>query len=147
EEARLTLAGVAAGLPELGGSFMLLDIGGGSTELLLARDGRAVTAVSLTLGVVGLAEHFPDEGPVSQERFADIRRAVDARLAADLPAAIAAAGAPALVGTAGTITTLAALDLDLPAYDAARVQGHVLRRAAVERLLGRLSALTRSGRA
>jgi exopolyphosphatase/guanosine-5'-triphosphate,3'-diphosphate pyrophosphatase len=147
DEARLTLRGVTSGLPELGGDFVLFDIGGGSTEFVLARDGRPVTAVSLGVGVVRLAERFMDSRPVSAERLALLRRAVEARLDSELPPAIAAARAPALVGTAGTVTTLAALDLTLPAYDADRVQGHVLRRAAVEGLLVRLSAMTLAERA
>ncbi len=147
EEARLTLAGVAAGLPELAGSFLLFDVGGGSTELVLARSGRPLAAVSLRLGVVSLAERFMNSGPVSAHRFARLRREVESRLAAELPSEIADAGAAVLVGTAGTVTTLAALDLDLDAYDAERVQGHVLRRRAVERLLRRLSALTLEQRA
>ncbi len=142
EEARLTLQGVAAGLPALRGAFVLFDVGGGSTEFVLARDGRPVTAVSLKLGVVALAERFVDAGPVGEERLARLRRAVEARLDADLPPEIAGAGAPALVGTAGTVTTLAALDLGLPTYDADRVQGHVLRRVAAEELLERLAAMT-----
>ena len=58
-----------------------------------------------------------------------------------MPERIAAASTEQLVGTAGTVTTLAALDLGLPAYDAARVHGHCLTRATVERLLARLGAL------
>ncbi len=147
EEARLTLQGVAAGLPHLGGSFILFDIGGGSTEFVLAQDGRAVTAVSLRLGVIPLAERFVDQGPVSPERFALMRRAVEVRLDRGLPPRLTAARAPGLVGTAGTVTALAALDLELPAYDADRVHGHVLRRAAVEGLRLRLGAMTLQRRA
>jgi exopolyphosphatase/guanosine-5'-triphosphate,3'-diphosphate pyrophosphatase len=142
EEARLTLLGVAAGLPALRGAFILFDVGGGSTEFVLARDGRPVTAVSLKLGVVALAERFVDAGPLGAHHLALLRRAVEARLDGDLPPGIAAAGAPALVGTAGTVTTLAALDLGLPAYDPDRVQGHVLHRVAAEGLLARLAPMT-----
>ena len=148
EEARLALLGVASGLPALGGAFLLLDIGGGSTELVHARPGLPPVAVSLRLGVVALAERFvADAGPVARARFAEMAREVEGRLAAELPPSIAAARAPALVGTAGTVTTLAALDLGLAAYDAERVQGHVLTRAAIERQLARLAALPLAERA
>jgi exopolyphosphatase/guanosine-5'-triphosphate,3'-diphosphate pyrophosphatase len=140
DEARLTLRGVTSGLPGLGESFVLLDIGGGSTEFLRARPGLTA-AVSLRLGVVPLVEQWGDPGPVRWERFAQMREHIERRLAAELPDAIGAAGTDELVGTAGTITTLAALDLGLPAYDAARVHGHRLGRAAVERELARLGAL------
>ncbi len=147
EEARLTLQGVAAGLPGLGGSFVLFDIGGGSTEFVLGARGRLEAAVSLRLGVVRLAERFVDEGPVDWERFAVMRSEIEGRLAREIPARIAEAGAPALVGTAGTVTTLAALDLGLAAYDADRVHGHTLTRDTVERLLRRLGALAVGERA
>ena len=56
DEARLALLGVASGLPRLAGDFVLLDIGGGSTEFVHAADSRARAVVSLRLGVVALAE-------------------------------------------------------------------------------------------
>ena len=142
DEARLTLRGVSSGLPGLDEGFVLFDIGGGSTEFVRARAGRAVAAVSLRLGVVPLAEAWGEPGPVRWDRFARMREVIERQLAAEVPAAIAAADAGALVGTAGTVTTLAALDLGLPAYDADRVNGHRLTRAAVERELARLGALT-----
>lgn len=147
EEARLTLQGVAAGLPQLGGSFVLFDVGGGSTELVLGEGGRLGAVVSLQLGVVRLAERFGDPGPVDWARFALMRGEIDSRLAREIPARIIEARPPALVGTGGTVTTLAALDLGLPAYDASRVQGHTLARGAVERLLNRLGALAVAERA
>jgi len=147
EEARLTLKGVASGLPGLGGSFVLFDIGGGSTEFVLARDGALAAAVSLRLGVVTLQEEWGEPGPVRWDRFARLREHVERRLAVEVPAAIAGAAAAQLVGTAGTVTTLAALDLGLRAYDPAAVHGHRLDRAAVERQLARLGALDVEARA
>jgi exopolyphosphatase/guanosine-5'-triphosphate,3'-diphosphate pyrophosphatase len=147
EEARLALQGVASGLPDLGESFVLFDIGGGSTEFVRARAGHAAAAVSLRLGVVPLAEAWSEPGPVRWDRFAQMRAGIERQLAAEVPPAIAAAGAGELVGTlelvgtGGTVTTLAALDLGLAAYDADRVNGHRLTRAAVERALARLGAL------
>ena len=141
EEARLALQGVASGLPDLGESFVLFDIGGGSTEFVRARAGRAAAAVSLRLGVVPLAEAWSEPGPVRWDRFAQMRAGIERQLAAEVPPTIAAAGAGELVGTAGTVTTLAALDPGLAAYDADRVNGHRLTRAAVERALARLGGL------
>ncbi len=141
DEARLTLKGVASGLPGLGPSFLLFDIGGGSTEFVLAREGTAEAAVSLRLGVVSLQEEWGDRGPVRWDRFAQMREHVEDRLRREVPERIRGVGSGELVGTAGTVTTLAALDLDLPAYDPARVHGHRLTRATVERLLARMGAL------
>jgi exopolyphosphatase/guanosine-5'-triphosphate,3'-diphosphate pyrophosphatase len=141
DEARLTLAGVVAALGPLAGVSVAFDIGGGSTEYILARDGTLGAVASLRLGVVPLAERFPFPGPVAPARYAALAAEVDAQLARDLPPAIAAARVDTLVGTAGTVCALAALDLDLADYDAERVQGHVLTRAAVARQRDRLAAL------
>ncbi len=147
DEARLTLLGVTEALPDLRGDFLLFDIGGGSTEFVLSRAGRASQAVSVKLGVVELAERFMDQGPVDHTRYDAMAAEVGARLAAGLTGPILRHGAPALVGSAGTVTTLAALDLGLESYDPVRVQGHRLTRAAVAELGGRLAALRLAERA
>ncbi|HEU5193641.1 MAG TPA: hypothetical protein VFW70_02785, partial [Methylomirabilota bacterium] len=140
-EAALTLAGVLAGVGDTGGDSIVFDIGGGSTEYILARGGATVAAVSLRLGVVDLTERHPFPGPVEPARFRALLDEVAARLAAEIPAVIRTARGSRLIGTAGTATTLAALDLDLIAYEPQRVQGHTLTRMAIEAQLARLGAL------
>jgi exopolyphosphatase/guanosine-5'-triphosphate,3'-diphosphate pyrophosphatase len=147
DEARLTLLGVRSGLPDLGGRFVLFDIGGGSTEFVVADGDGLERALSLRLGVVGLAERHLDGGRLVPARWAALRAEVAAALEPAVPGALGLVNAARLVGTAGTVTTLAALDLGLAAYDAGRVQGHVLRRGAIERLLARLGGLTLAARA
>ena len=147
EEARLVLRGVQSGLPALAGRLVTFDIGGGSTEYILAEPARILAAVSLRLGVVPLAERFPFADGVDWNRYAVLAAEVRDRLERELPAAIRSARVAHLVGTAGTVTTLAALDLGLAEYDPRRVQGHPLTRAAVERLLGRLGSLPVTARA
>jgi exopolyphosphatase/guanosine-5'-triphosphate,3'-diphosphate pyrophosphatase len=147
EEARLTLLGVTQGLPDLRGHFLLFDIGGGSTEFVLSRAGRAPLAVSVKLGVVELAERFMDQGPVDHTRYDAMAAEVEARLTSGLTESILRHDAPALVGSAGTVTTLAALDLGLESYDAARVHGHRLTRVVVAGLVARLAALSLAERA
>jgi exopolyphosphatase / guanosine-5'-triphosphate,3'-diphosphate pyrophosphatase len=145
EEAALTLAGVLGGLAAggaPGGDALVFDIGGGSTEYILAQGGEPVAAVSLRLGVVDLAERYPFPGAVDWTRYREMQAEIAGRLAAELPADIRTTRAERLVGTAGTATTLAALDLGLRTYDARRVQGHTLGRSAIEDLLARLGALT-----
>jgi exopolyphosphatase/guanosine-5'-triphosphate,3'-diphosphate pyrophosphatase len=138
EEARLALQGVVAGLGSLPDRSLVFDVGGGSTEFIRVREGRVDTVVSLRLGVVALVAD-PRRGP-------ELVGAVRTRLAHEVPAAIWT-GVDRLVGTAGTVTTLAALDLELPAYDAERVHGHVLSRAAIERQRERLERLPLAARA
>ena len=121
EEAQLTVRGIASDR-ELDATTLVLDIGGGSTELMLG-DARH----SVDVGSVRLTERFDDD----VEAAAAAARAVLPRLEPH-----------AAVGVAGTITTIAALDLDLPEYDRERVHGHVLARAAAERQLERLASIT-----
>lgn len=141
EEARLTLLGVLWGLPAVACPFGVLDIGGGSTELLVADGARPLGGVSLRLGVVPLAERFLHADPVDWAEYTACASHVAARLAAEAWPTIRGLGPRVLVGTAGTITTLAALDLGLAAYEPGRVQGHHLTREAIQSLLVRLGAL------
>ncbi len=141
EEAALTLLGVRAGLPDLPPHLLMLDIGGGSTEFLLADGGRVRAAVSTDLGSVRLTETCLALDPPTPEELGRLRAAVGARLQAlrgELPA-IPPGGV--LVGTAGTITTLAAIDLGLASYDPDRVNGYVLSVARSASLLEELAAL------
>jgi exopolyphosphatase/guanosine-5'-triphosphate,3'-diphosphate pyrophosphatase len=147
DEARLTVLGIVRGFENRAGPFLAFDIGGGSTEFIRARDGRMEVAVSLTLGVVPLAERYPFPDRVDRHRYRALEDEIHRRLVAELPPAIRRAGVPDLIGTAGTVTTLAALDLGLAQYDPTRVHGHRLDRAAIERLRDRLGALTVEERA
>ena len=124
EEAELMLRGVGAIEP----GTVVLDIGGGSTELVTL-DSRT----SLDVGAVRLTERFLHGDPPTHEELeacAEQVRAVLPRL-----------DATSAVGVAGTLTTLAALDLRLDEYDRERVHGHELSRGGVERQLERLAAL------
>lgn len=147
DEARLTVRGVLAGLPHLTGLVTVFDVGGGSTEFIRWRDGAIAAVASLTLGVVPLAERHPFPGPVAWARYDRLVDEVRERLGRDLPPGIAATPCGTLVGTAGTVTSLAALDLALRTYDATRVQGHRLTRPAIDAQLRRLGALDLPGRA
>jgi exopolyphosphatase / guanosine-5'-triphosphate,3'-diphosphate pyrophosphatase len=129
EEAAMTLRGVSVGRALEPGT-LLLDAGGGSTELTLP-DFR----VSLDVGSVRLTERFLASDPPMSEELAACRAAVRAVLekhAAGLEVRQA-------IGVAGTVTTIAALELG--GYDRERVHGYRLAREAVERQLERLAAL------
>jgi exopolyphosphatase/guanosine-5'-triphosphate,3'-diphosphate pyrophosphatase len=147
EEARLTLRGVRHGLGPLTGLVLTFDIGGGSTEYVLSEGETIRSMISLRLGVVPLAERFPFAGIVDPAAYRELLDDVRRRLAGELPEGIRTARVAHLVGTAGTVTALAALDLGLVHYDPDRVQGFVLSRGAVERLLDRLCGLTVKERA
>ena len=130
EEAALTLRGVATGR-RLGDGTLVLDVGGGSTELI-----TTASRTSVDVGSVRLTErHLHSDPPTRNELEAAAR---DVR---ELLPDLEPTGA---VGVAGTITTLAALELG--GYDRERVHGYRLTREAVERQLERLASLPLSER-
>jgi exopolyphosphatase/guanosine-5'-triphosphate,3'-diphosphate pyrophosphatase len=128
EEAALAFRGVTSDR-ELADGTLLLDVGGGSTELSV--DGRGAT--SLDIGSVRLTERFVATDPAAAHEL----EAAAAHVRGLLPALEPCAA----IGVAGTVTTLAALDLGLREYDPEQIHGHELSLDAVERQLGRLAAL------
>jgi exopolyphosphatase/guanosine-5'-triphosphate,3'-diphosphate pyrophosphatase len=136
-EAELAFTAVMRSFPELRrGPVVVCDVGGGSTELIVGSDAAVTRLVSVPIGSVRLAErHLAHDPPTAAEAEALVRGVDDALAAFELPA-----GVP-LVGTAGTVTTLASVALALQRYDADRVQGLRLARAEVERQLARYLAL------
>ncbi len=143
EEARLALLGVRAGLPGAPAHLAMMDIGGGSTELLLADGETVLAAVSTGLGVVKLTEKYLHADPPLPSELERVRRTAAERLdrARKVELFDRMPRDPFLVGTAGTVTSLAAMDLALVLYDPARVTGHRLTRARVAELLDRLTSL------
>lgn len=143
-EAALTFKAVTASFPELArGRLVVVDIGGGSTEIVIADDAIVSFAVSLPIGSVRLTERFVRHDPALPEESAAVASAVDEALAAvPFPGsgdgADDARPAPALVGVAGTVTSLAAMAQGLTSYDPARVHGFRLTRAALGAELRRL---------
>jgi exopolyphosphatase / guanosine-5'-triphosphate,3'-diphosphate pyrophosphatase len=137
EEAALMLRGVSAGRAVAPGT-LLVDIGGGSTELVLAAANGRPESVSLDVGCVRLTERFLASNPPAAEEL----RAAAAEVRALLPPWEPTAG----IGVAGTVTTLAMLDLADTAYDPERTHGHRISRDAVERELGRLAGMTQPDR-
>jgi len=130
-EAALAYAAVAHGLPGLAGPLLVVDVGGGTTEITLGRDETVLETASLPLGALTLSE-------AGAGRVAECVEPVLA--GCDLLARAATSGAR-LAASGGTATALAALDLGLTGYDARRVHGHVLGRAALEALVARVAAL------
>ncbi len=147
DEGRLTMLGVLHGLPALSGSIVVFDIGGGSTEFILARDRKSVLTRSLALGVVPLAERYMTSESVDWGRYAGLDREVRAQLARELRDFLPEERPDHLIGTAGTVTTLAALDQALPEYDPGKVHGYRLQRHRIEELLATLGALPVAARA
>jgi exopolyphosphatase/guanosine-5'-triphosphate,3'-diphosphate pyrophosphatase len=146
EEARLTLLGVARTLtgderqkqltPLV--SSLVIDIGGGSTEIITNRRDKAPVIISLPLGAVYLTERCIKHDPPIAEEVTHLRRMVREELDR-YSAMIQPDPAGMLIGTAGTITTLAAMDQRLDGYDPARINRSVLTRDSIDKIVDTLS--------
>jgi len=147
DEARLTLLGVRSALrgregreTDLTASALVVDIGGGSTEFIVTNGCRGLLVQSLPLGAVYLAERCITTDPPALDELAVLRQAI--RMELDRteqrrPSLSQGAGnrPEKLIGTAGTITTLAAMDQGMASYDPARINGSILTRGALDRIV------------
>jgi exopolyphosphatase/guanosine-5'-triphosphate,3'-diphosphate pyrophosphatase len=133
EEARRTLLGLRFGLPLSITEFVGLDIGGGSTECILAQSGKAPSVISLELGVVRLMERVFYQDPPSVQEIHKAEVMIEDELTKVSKAIGLFHGIP-LVGTAGTVTTLAAMAQKLPRYESARVHNYALTLSTIKRL-------------
>jgi exopolyphosphatase/guanosine-5'-triphosphate,3'-diphosphate pyrophosphatase len=138
EEARLTYLGATSERPPAEPT-VVIDIGGGSTELVAGVGEETAFHASLQAGVVRHTErHIGTDPPTAIELeslAADVRGLIAFALA-DQPGAKAAAG----IAVAGTPTSLAAIEMELEPYDSSRVHGHVLSLDSIQRLLSRLAS-------
>ena len=143
EEARLTYLGATSETsPEA--PTLVVDIGGGSTELIVGEGREIEWHTSLQAGVVRHTErHLVSDPPTPVELEAlatDLRGLIEAATA-DAPRAEAG------IAVAGTPTSLAAIELELEPYDPRRVHGHVLELPNIQRMLSRLAAAPLAARA
>ncbi len=146
EEGALSFAGATMGIPaEAQAPFLVVDIGGGSTEFVLGAD-RPTHRTSVDIGCVRMTERHMQADPPTPAQVA--------AATADIDAAVARAGsvvpfgrAATLVGLAGSVTTVAALALELPEYDAAVIHHSRIPAQDVRRVSDELLAMTRAQRA
>jgi exopolyphosphatase/guanosine-5'-triphosphate,3'-diphosphate pyrophosphatase len=140
EESRLTYLGAVAGRPSADGT-LVVDIGGGSTEIVVGSGHEMTFHASLQAGTVRHTErHVRNDPPTGRELEAlaeDVRKLIFAELAAaeyfDIETGIA---------VAGTSTSLAAIDQELDPYDPEKVHGYVLSLDAIQRMFSMLSGKT-----
>lgn len=118
---------------------LVIDIGGGSTELIVGGGEEIAFHASLQVGVVRHTErHIASDPPTAAELeglAADVRGSIDAAIAGH-PEAKAMAG----IAVAGTPTSLAAIEMELEPYDPTRVHSHVLTLTSIQRMLSRLAS-------
>lgn len=160
EEAQLSVAGCQSLIDWSSDAALVVDVGGGSTELswvdLRGEGGEGNTPpiqawLSVPMGVVTLAERFPEGDAPTEAWFREMVETVKAEIAAfrraDPMREIFEADRAHLIGTSGAITSLAGMHLRLPRYDRARVDGIWMNRAECEAAAGTLLALSAQARA
>ena len=140
EEARLTFLGATA--PRAGrGPTLVVDIGGGSTELVVGTPGSEPDFHhSSRAGSVRHTERHLHDDPPGPDQVTALAEEVWSIVDADVPLTVRA-GVERGIAVAGTATSLAAIDQDLEPYDPTRVDGYPLTLAAAERILAMLAAL------
>ncbi|MDE3226132.1 MAG: Ppx/GppA family phosphatase [Nitrospirota bacterium] len=145
EEARRTLLGIRSGLPAGVGKMLGLDIGGGSTEFILDQPGRPPVIRSVEIGVVRLTERLLHHDPPTAVELQTAREEVRlvSHEAGDRLGDLTGA---TFVGTAGTITTLAAMAQKLPAYVGSRIHNYRLELETVKGLEADILSRTKAQR-
>ena len=133
EEARRTMLGIRSGVPDGVTDVLALDIGGGSTEFILERPGQKPVVRSIDIGVVRLCERLLHHDPPTEEEIRQAREWV----ARETQSAVAGMGhyqTATFVGTAGTITSLAAMAQQLSTYEPARIHNYRLQLDTIQAL-------------
>ncbi len=142
EEARRTMLGIRSGLPPDVADMLALDIGGGSTEFILDRPGRPPIVRSIKVGVVRLSERLLHHDPPTTDEV-DSARAFVRQETFKVVKEIGDLQGATFVGTAGTITSLAAMAQRLPAYEPARIHNYCLKLSTVSDLERELLSRTK----
>jgi exopolyphosphatase/guanosine-5'-triphosphate,3'-diphosphate pyrophosphatase len=138
-EGTLTLAGVVAGLRTRRENLLVFDVGGGSTEYTLSHNGSAAFIRSLPLGVVRLTEGKVTPGQMSEKICRELDGLRDDMARSN---SIVNPEGTVLIGTAGTATTLAAINLQMTDYDYRRVHNSVLSIDEIRRIYSMLLPLS-----
>jgi exopolyphosphatase / guanosine-5'-triphosphate,3'-diphosphate pyrophosphatase len=145
EEGRLSYRGATGELDPASGPFLVVDIGGGSTEFIVGTD-RVEGVMSVDIGCVRLTEKFLLHDPPQAEELSACISLTDAYLDDVVREIPAAAEARTLVGLAGTVTTVAAVEIGLETYDRDRIHHFRLTREAAEDVFRTLATESRADR-
>jgi exopolyphosphatase/guanosine-5'-triphosphate,3'-diphosphate pyrophosphatase len=145
DEGRLSFIGATGDLDPALGPFLIVDIGGGSTEFILGTD-HVEGVLSVDVGCVRLTEKFLDHDPPLPEELTACISFADAYLDDVIREVPGSAEARTLVGLAGTITTVAAVEIGLATYDREAIHHFVLTRDAAEDVFRTLATESRADR-
>ena len=145
EEGRLSFAGATADLDPVDGPFLVLDIGGGSTEFVVGTT-EVEGTLSCDIGCVRLTEQWIEHDPPLPEELVACLSIAEGHVDDVLRVVPASAGARTLVGLAGTVSCVAAVEIGLATYDRDRIHHFRLSREAVEDVFRTLATETRAER-
>jgi exopolyphosphatase/guanosine-5'-triphosphate,3'-diphosphate pyrophosphatase len=145
EEGRLSFAGATTDLDPVDGPFLVLDIGGGSTEFVVGTT-EVEGTLSCDIGCVRLTEQWIEHDPPLPEELVACLSIAEGHVDDVLRVVPAAAGARTLVGLAGTVSCVAAVEIGLATYDRDRIHHFRLSRKAVEDVFRTLATETRAER-
>jgi len=146
EEGALAFAGATAELDPVDGSYLVVDIGGGSTELVVGTD-EPVGVRSMDVGCVRITEKFLHHDPPRPDELSEALGEVREQLEDAVQYVPQLRDAARMVGVAGTVTTVAAVEMGLQAYDRDRIHHFWLTRAAAEDVFRTLATERRDDRA
>jgi len=145
EEAHRTMLGVRSGLPTRVTDVLALDIGGGSTEFIFDRPGQSPLVRSIDIGVVRLSERLLHHDPPTCDEIQQARDWVR-KETQEAMAAMPRHPGQVFVGTAGTVTSLAAMAQQLPTYEPARIHNYRLTLETISNLEQQLLSRTKAAR-
>ena len=145
EEARRTMVGIRSGLPHGTSDVLAVDIGGGSTEFIVDRPGYPLVVRSLDIGAVRLSERLLKHDPPTSVEVEGLRTVVRTG-AAEVQPLLRHLSGITCVGTAGTITTLAAMAQQLDRFEHARIHNYRLTLSDIVQLERELLSRTQSQR-
>ncbi len=147
EEAELTLKGVLSVLNCIPLKSMVFDIGGGSTEFVLTEGSMPINTSSVRLGVIHLAEKFLISDPMASQEVVSLNNYIKdiielADIKHELSTTLSSPASPvqsSLLGTAGTITTIAAIAQQMEHYDPKKINNYILSRETIGNIYHRLT--------
>jgi exopolyphosphatase/guanosine-5'-triphosphate,3'-diphosphate pyrophosphatase len=154
EEAALGFAGATVTVPT-DDPCLVIDVGGGSTEMVIGREGIVLASVSTQIGCVRLTERDLHHDPATSEELAAAASTVDAIISSGLrilaeqlaPHGMTVEDVRTVIAVAGTATTLAALELGLDSYEESVIHGTSVRADALDALAARLTEMDVATRA
>ena len=138
EEAQTTYTGAISVLKDQSENFVVLDIGGGSTEIALGKQLQLSSGISVDMGSVRFSERYLKSNPPIKEELETLRIEVKSLLKTksfNLKNY-------QLVGVAGTVTSIAAIELGLDYYDASKINGYILKKESVENFVEEFSKMS-----